>query len=101
MREFQAVVKEKTPAVERAPEIKFAVKADLPARFHRIATITDGKQTMKLKIYAESRAPDVQEAIRVRFGLESQQRLVLTDAEDCDVVIDGTLETGNYKLQVL
>jgi len=71
-----------------------------PVRWHRIATISDGKQTMKLKLYAESQAVDIQDAIKARFRLEQSARLILQDEDSVDVVIDGTLETGTYKLSV-
>jgi glutathione S-transferase len=105
MPEFQAVVKVKLPELERDPELKFkgvsAAGAALPERYHRIVTITDGKQSFKLKLYSENQAADIQETIRTRFGLDRSKRVVLVDQDGCDVIIDGTLETGKYTLQVL
>jgi len=99
MKEFQAVAKTVLPTPTKV-ELKFSAPA-APARYHRIATITDGKQSVRLKLYPESRAADVQEAIRTRFRLGPDQRIVLTDSDDCDVVADGTLETGSYTLHVV
>jgi len=84
-----------TPA---AIELEFAAEA--PARFHRLVTITDGKTTMKLKLFKESTGEDIQLAIKNRFKLPEAQRFVLIDEEGCDVVVDGTLETATYKLEL-
>jgi glutathione S-transferase len=103
MPEFQAVVKETVPVRELTPELKFVGGASggaLPVRYHRVATVTDGKQSFRFKIYPENQAVDVQETIRTRFGIRPHQRAVLIDQDGCDVIIDGSLETGNYTLQV-
>jgi glutathione S-transferase len=81
--EFQAVVKCKLPELERDPELKFkgvsAASASLPVRYHRIVTISDGKSSFKLKLYAENQAADIQETIRTRFGIDRSKRVVLVD----------------------
>jgi glutathione S-transferase len=105
MPEFQAIAKGKLPELEREPELKFkgvsAASAALSVRYHRIVTITDGKQSHKLKLYAENQAADIQETIRTRFGIDRSKRMVLVDQDGCDAIIDGTLETGKYTLQVV
>jgi len=97
--QFQAVVKGALPAIEKPVELKFSTP--VAVRYHRIATVSDGKQSVKFKIYSTNSAADVSEAIRARFNVNSNQRVVLTDEEGCDVVVDGTLETAHYKLHVL
>jgi elongation factor 1-gamma len=97
--QFQAVVKGSVPALEKPTELKYSTP--VPVRYHRIATISDGKQSIKFKIYSTNSAADVSEAIRARFNINPNQRVVLTDEEGCDVVVDGTLETAHYKLHVL
>jgi len=105
MDEFQRVVKETVGASPDSVEIEWAAAPAAggpaaPVRYHRLVTITDGKQSMKLKLYSNSQSADIQEAIRARFRLAEKERVLLVDEDDCDVVIDGTLETGNYKLVV-
>jgi len=98
MKEFQSVVKESVVFPD-AVNLEFPHEVPAPpVRYHRLATISDGKQSMKLKLYPDSKACDIQEAIRSRFKLGEKQPLILVDEDNCDVVIDGTLETGNYKL---
>jgi glutathione S-transferase len=97
--QFQAIVKGSLPAIEKPVELKYSTP--VPARYHRIATVSDGKQSVKFKIYSTNSAADVSEAIRARFNINPNQRVVLTDEEGCDVVVDGTLETAHYKLHVL
>jgi len=99
--EFKAVAGAdvKTPEEYKLTfDAKTAAAPAAPVRYHRHVTVSDGKTTMKLKLYPESNAADVQDAIRARFRLAADARLVLVDEDDCDVVIDGTLETGSYKL---
>jgi len=94
--EFKAVVGEIPKLPDASPVLEFKV---VPApRFHRFVTVTNGVQQVKFKFYADSHACDIAETIRARFGLCSSQQFVLTDEEGFDVVVDGTLETGTYKL---
>jgi len=96
--EFSSVVGASISFAAKPASFTFAAPA-APPRFHRLATITDGKTNMKLKLYAETESADIQGAIRSRFNLSEGTKLVLVDEDGCDVVIDGTLETGKYKLQ--
>jgi len=64
-----------------------------------LVTIVFNGQSVKFKIFSDSSACDIQQTIRTRFGLRPNQPFVLSDEEDCDVVVDGTLETGKYKLE--
>jgi len=70
------------------------------ARFHRLVTVHYNEQQVKFKFYTESQASDILKTIGGRFGLHPNQTFVLIDEEGFDVVIDGTLETGTYKLVV-
>jgi len=109
MDEFQRVVKETVGPSPDAVELEWPAAPAAggaggaggpPVRYHRLITVSDGKQSMKLKLYSNSQSADIQEAIRARFRLAEKERVLLVDEDDCDVVIDGTLETGNYKLVV-
>jgi len=103
MPEFKSVAGEEVKTPE-SYKLTFAENKSAapgaPVRYHRHITISDGKTTMKLKLYPESCAADVQEAIRSRLKLGADTRLVLIDEDNCDVVVDGTLETGSYKLSL-
>jgi len=69
--------------------------------YHKVAEITFGSETAKFKIRSESNSADIQDAIRSRFDIPSEKRFVLIDKrEGVDVVVDGTLETGAYTLEV-
>jgi len=81
------------------PVLEFATPQP-PPRYHRLITVVKGSQTVKFKFYAESTSSDITQTIRTRFGLGCSQSFVLTDEDGFDVVIDGTLETGTYKLAV-
>jgi glutathione S-transferase len=94
--EFKAVAGEVPKFPDVSPDLEF--KATPAPRFHRLVTVYNGSQQVKFKLYAESQASDIQETIRSRFNLASTQQFVLTDEEGFDVVVDGTLETGTYKL---
>jgi len=96
--EFKSVVGDLPKFPDVAPELDF--KPVPVNRFHKLITITYQTQEVKFKIYADSQATDIIETFRSRFGLQSNQYYVLTDEEGYDVVIDGTLETGSYKLVV-
>jgi len=74
---------------------------EAPVRYHRLVTITDGKTSMKLKLFKESSSDDIAEAVRNRFHLSASQKIVLIDEDGCDVVVDGTLETGKYRLELV
>jgi len=68
-------------------------------RFHRLVTINYGSQKAIFKIYEQSQPQDIEKAIRSRFQILTG-RLILTDKTDgCDVVLDGTLQTGEYNLK--
>jgi len=98
--EFKAVAggPVKFPDTVEAPE--YDEKATPAARFHRLVTIARGDQKVKFKFYADSQSQDIQNTIRSRFGLSHNTKFVLSDEEGFDVVVDGTLETGTYKLTV-
>lgn len=100
MKEFQAVTGETVNFPDHAPVLEFEEKATPPPRFHRLVTIIYNGQSVKFKIFSDSHATDIQQTIRTRFGLRPNQPFVLSDEDDCDVVVDGTLETGKYKLEV-
>jgi len=62
--------------------------------------VRHGSQSMKLKIRGDSSSEDIQKAIRNRLQLFDQQ-FMLVDEEGCDVVLDHTLTTGAYTIQVV
>lgn len=70
---------------------------------HRLVTITHGEaEPLKLKVFPEgdskSSAAELISAIESHFKLEKGSKFRLVDKEDCDIVIDHTVETGTYKL---
>jgi len=77
------------------PQLEYSAQPS--PRYHRLITVTKGTQQVKFKLYAESSAADITQTIKTRFGLRCSQ-FVLTDEDGFDVVVDGTLETGTYKL---
>lgn len=69
-------------------------------RYHRIVTINYGELSMQLKIRDGSTASAIQTSIINRFGLDKEAKILLQDADKCDVVIDATLPTGTFTLVV-
>jgi hypothetical protein len=68
--------------------------------YHKLATIKFQDGEMKLKVRSDSTADAIETSIRNRFGISDSERLILVDFEGCDVVIDATLTTGKYTLEL-
>jgi len=70
--------------------------------YYKLVTIKYKGEDAKFKIRSASKSSDIQDAIRARFDLASDQAFSLIDTRDqTDVVVDGTLTTGTYTLDDL
>jgi len=96
--EFKAVVPELPPFPDQEPVLEWEEKVSLPTSYHRLVTVKRGADEGKFKLYPESSSDDIYQTIRKRFKLNPTQNVSLVDQDDYDVVVDGTLETGAYKL---
>lgn len=68
--------------------------------YHRLVTINYQDQRATFKIRDGSLSQDIVYAIKSKFGIPAEDRLILVDSEEFDVVIDETLATGTYNLTV-
>jgi len=69
--------------------------------YFKLAEITFGADTAKFKIRSASHSADIHNAIRSRFDIPPHKRFVLVDKQEgVDVVVDGTLPTGAYSLEI-
>jgi len=96
--EFKAVAGDIPKLPDDEPEIEYKIVPT--ARFHRLLTIQYNEKQVTFKFYSDSQASDIVKTISTRFGLHPNQTFVLIDEEGYDVVCDGTLETGTYKLVI-
>jgi len=60
-----------------------------------------GDKTAKLKVHRSNNSSDLAAILHTRFGLPSSAKIVITDRDGFDVVLDPSLPTGTYTLNVL
>eukprot|EP00808_Paulinella_micropora_P006445 g60360.t1 len=65
---------------------------------HRLLSITYGGHVQRFKVRSGTRAKDLKELVRAAFELPSDARLILTDRDGWDTVLDASLDTGDYTL---
>lgn len=58
-----------------------------------------GEQTGNLKLYKGAKTDNLVYAIKARFGIPDDQRLVMKDERGYDVPVDGALPSGLYQLE--
>jgi NAD(P)-dependent dehydrogenase (short-subunit alcohol dehydrogenase family) len=69
--------------------------------YHRCVTIKCQGKEAKFKLRQGSSSSDITQAVKARFGIPEDKRLILTDSDGDTVILDHVLPTGMYALKIV